>query len=137
MNIHPGIKRISDKLENKERRFVMTAKKDKLQKEFTRFLDQAKGRFKTLGKEFGVLAKKSEEKIVKVSKAGKIQLDIMGLNMQKEKLYYDVGKKVASLNTKKNLGIPQLETYWKKMHKIETNARKKKRELSSVRKEKK
>lgn len=115
----------------------MGAKKENLQKDVTKLLDQAKERFKKFGKELSVLAKKSEKEIVKASKTGKIQLDIVGLNMQKEKLYYDAGKKAASLNTKKNLNIPELEPYWKKIRKIEMTARKKKKELSMVRKEKK
>ncbi|MFH1381155.1 MAG: hypothetical protein ABIH57_03180, partial [Candidatus Omnitrophota bacterium] len=77
-------------------------------------------------------AKKSEKEIVKASKKGKIQLDIMGLNMQKEKLFYDLGKKVISLNAKKKLEIPELESFLKKLRKIETDARSKKRELSGV-----
>lgn len=113
------------------------AKKTDFQKDFNKFLDQAKGRFKEFGKEVSVLAKKSEKEIIKASKAGKIQLDIVGLNMQKEKLYYDIGKKVVSLNVKKKLDITGLEPYWKKMRRIEQDARKKKRELSTVGKPKK
>lgn len=115
----------------------MVAKKENVQKEFTKLLDQTREKFKKFGKELGVLAKKGEKEIVKASRTGKIQLDIMGLNMQKEKLYYDIGKRVASLNAKKGLEIQELEPFWTKMRKIETNARKKKRELSAVRKEKK
>jgi len=115
----------------------MAQKKTDVQKEVNQLLDQAKDKFKKFGKELSVLAKKSEKEIVKASKAGKIQLDIMGLNMQKEKLYYDIGKKVTSLNTKKKLDIAELEQFWKKMRNLEAAARKKKRELSGVRKENK
>ena len=108
----------------------MAAKKRNNQKEVARLLEQAKEKFKKFGQELGILAKKSEKEIVKVSKAGKIQLDIVGLNMQKEKLYYDIGKKVFALNAKKSLGLAELDAYWKKMRKIEVDARKKKKELS-------
>ena len=113
------------------------AKKADLQKDFTKLLNQTKERVKEFGKEVGVLAKKSEKEIIKASKVGKTQLDIIGLNMQKEKLYYDIGKKVASLNAKKKLDIEALEPYWKKLHKLAKDARSKKRELSFARKTKK
>ena len=113
------------------------AKKADLQKDFTKLLNQTKERVKEFGKEVGVLAKKSEKEIVKASKAGKIQLDIVGLNMQKEKIYYDLGKKVVALNAKKNLKASLLEPYFKKLSKLESNARTKKKELSSVGKPKK
>jgi len=115
----------------------MVQKKADVQKEVNQLLDQAKDKFKKFGKELSVLAKKSEKEIVKASRAGKIQLDIMGLNMQKEKLYYDIGKKVASLNAKKKLDITGLEQFWKKMRNLESAARKRKRALSGVRKENK
>ena len=47
------------------------------------------------------MAHRSEKEIVKASKTGRIQLDIVGLKMQMEKLYYDIGKKVVVLNQKK------------------------------------
>ena len=115
----------------------MAAKKANLQKDFTKFMDYAKDKFKIFGEELSVLAKKSEKEIIRASKAGKIQVDIMGLNMQKEKLYYDIGKKVSSLNAKKKLNISQLEPYWKKIRRIELSVRKNKRELSAVRGKKK
>ena len=115
----------------------MGAKKYNLQKESAKLLEQTKEKFRKFGKELSILAKKSEKEIVKASKAGKMQLDIMSLNVQKEKLYYDIGKKVTSLNAKKKLKISELESYWKKMRKLEADARKKKRELSLFRKEKK
>lgn len=113
------------------------AEKHDVQKEFSKLVDQAKDRLRKLGDEVKVLAKKSEDEIVKVSKAGKIQLDIMGLNVQKEKLYYDIGKKIVALNAKSKVNIPELETYLKKIDKLETVARRKKKDLSRVRKENK
>ncbi|MGB2705297.1 MAG: hypothetical protein WBC74_00325 [Candidatus Omnitrophota bacterium] len=115
----------------------MAAKKADIQKDFTKFLDQTKDGFRKFGKELSVLAKKSEKEIVKVSKAGKIQFDIMNLTMQKEKLYYDIGKKIVSLSAKKKSDIPELAPFWNKLRKLESGARKKKRELSGFRKEKK
>ncbi|MCQ9206806.1 MAG: hypothetical protein NG740_02860 [Omnitrophica bacterium] len=110
----------------------MAQSKEDRQKELNRLLDQAKDGFRKFGKELGVLAKKSEKGLAKVSKSGKIQLDIMGLNVQKEKLFYDIGKKVADLNTKKDLGLAELESYWRKMDKIHKEVESKRKALSSV-----
>lgn len=112
----------------------MATKKQNTQKDFNKMFDQAKEKFMKFGKDLSVLAKKSEKEIVKASKTGKIQIDIVGLNVQKEKLYYDIGKKVVSLKAKKSLNIPELESYWKQLRKLETDARKKKKDLSTVRK---
>ena len=114
----------------------MAVKKENAQKDLSKLLDQAKVRFQNFGKELSVLAKKSEKEIIKASKTGKIQLDIVGLNMQKEKLYYDIGKKVVSLNAKNKLEISGLESYWGKLRKIESDARSRKKDLSSIRKDK-
>ena len=114
----------------------MVKKKRDFHQEFDKFMEQAKDGFKKLGKEMSVLAKKSEKEIIKASKKGKIQLDIVGLKMQKEKLYYDIGKKVVALNSKKSLEIPAIGSYLKKIRKLESSARSKKRELSSVGKNK-
>lgn len=113
------------------------AKKGDFQKELSKLLDQAKVKFQKIGKEMGVLAKKSEKEIVKASRAGKIQLDLLGLNVRKEKLYYDIGKKAAALNAKSKLNISELEPYWKKLGSIGKDSRKKKRELLTVRRERK
>ncbi|MBN1354561.1 MAG: hypothetical protein JW994_07850 [Candidatus Omnitrophica bacterium] len=112
----------------------MAIKKENVQKDINKLLDQARERFKKFGKELSILAKKSEKEIVKASKTGRVQIDIMGLSMQKEKLYYDIGKKIVMLNAKKSVNVPELEPYWKKLRKIETDSRKKKRELSLIRK---
>lgn len=109
----------------------MAKEKRDLHKEFDVFMEQAKDGFKKFGKEMAVFAKKSEKEIIKASKRGKVQLDIVGLKIQKEKLYYDIGKKVVALNSRKSLGISGIDSYLKKIRKLELSARSKKRELSS------
>ncbi|OGX09081.1 MAG: hypothetical protein A2Z88_08195 [Omnitrophica WOR_2 bacterium GWA2_47_8] len=45
-----------------------------------------------LSQEAIVLAKKGEKEVVRISKKGKLQLDSANQNIQKEKLYYLIGK---------------------------------------------
>jgi hypothetical protein len=87
----------------------MSAKKNDFQKDLSKLADQARDGFRKIGKE----------------------LSILGLAAQREKLYYDIGKKIASLNAKRRLAIPELEPYWKAMRKIDADTRRKKRELAS------
>ena len=110
------------------------AKKNKQDwhKDFSSALDETKKRLKQFGDDMGVWAKKGEKEIVKASKAGKAQMDILGLNVKKEKLYYDLGKKVVALNAKKKLGIPELESFWKKLRELQKDARKRKQELHVI-----
>ena len=121
----------------KKRRRRMAKSKEERKQEFDKVMDKAKINFKKFSNELGVLAKKSERGILKASKTGKIQLDIMSLNVQKEKLYYDIGKKISGINAKKNVDIPELEPLWKRMSKIEDDAEKKKEQLILEKKEKK
>jgi hypothetical protein len=106
----------------------------KLQKDWAKILDQTKENLRKFGQEASVWAKKSEKELVKASKMGKLQFDIAGINLQKEKIYYEIGKKVASLNSKDKKAIPGLTSYWKKMRDLEVKSRGKKRALSEVKK---
>ncbi len=109
------------------------------QKEMSKLMDQLKINFQRFSKDAGVIAKKGEKEIVRASKVGRVQLDMMGLNLQKEKLYYDIGKKVATLKNKEgkldNLDI--VDPYFQKLRKIEVDMRGKKKEIARVRRESK
>ena len=129
------MRRIIKMIKKKRRRRMAKSKEDRRQ-EFDKVLGKAKVNFKKFSEELSVLAKKSERGILKASKTGKIQLDIMSLNVQREKLYYDIGKKIAAINSKKTIDIPELEPLWKRMSKIEDDAEKKKEQLVLVKKEK-
>jgi len=111
-------------------------KKSDFQKEAAKFLDQLKENLKKFSKEAGIFAKKGEKEIVKASKIGRIQIDIASLNIQKEKLYYDLGKKIASLRgSGKEISQEAIEPFMQKLRNIELEARNRKRDISRVRKE--
>ncbi|MFH1790852.1 MAG: hypothetical protein ABH885_02575 [Candidatus Omnitrophota bacterium] len=110
--------------------------KKELQKEMAGLIEQLKVNLQRISKDAGILAKKGEKELVKASKIGKLQLDITGLNLQKEKLYYELGKKMAASLSKCDKADPELKPFLEKLRGIETDARKKKREMAQVRKEK-
>lgn len=108
-------------------------KKD-FQKEMSNLMNQLKSNLQRLGKDAGVVAKKGEKELVKASSIGRLQIDIMGLNLQKEKLYYDMGKKTASVRSSTQGSDEVLKPYLQKLRKIEIDVRTKKREISRVKK---
>ncbi|MEA3488752.1 MAG: hypothetical protein U9R44_00215 [Candidatus Omnitrophota bacterium] len=87
---------------------------------------------KKFGDEIGEVAKKGEEGVVKMSKLLKIQFDILGLALQKEKLYYEIGKDVAARLLKSDLEIPGLDKYKKQLTRMEAEGEKRKKTLSRV-----
>jgi len=100
--------------------------------EVTKVFEQLKGNMKKFSKDATVIAKKSEQEIMKASKLGKIQFDIVSENLKKEKLYYDTGKKVLSMRGKLENMENVLKPYFQKYRKIETEVRKRKRDLSKI-----
>ena len=88
---------------------------------------------KKFGHEVGEAAKKGEESLVMMSKVLKIQMDILGGALQKEKLYYELGKDVAAKLVKGDAVIPGLEKYRAKLIAIDAEGKKKKKAISHVR----
>ena len=96
------------------------AKKD-FQKEVGKLMDQMKVHFEKFSKDASVFAKKSEKEIVKASKIGRLQVDIVGMNMQKEKIYYELGKKIIAQRSKKGVEIDKIcSPFFQKYRKLET-----------------
>ncbi len=87
---------------------------------------------KKFGSEVGEVAKKGEENVIIMSKLFKIQMDILGVSLQREKLYYKIGKEVADKLTKGTFEVSGLEKYKKELDKIRTEGEKKKKALSKV-----
>lgn len=100
--------------------------------EINKIIDKYRPMFKKFGAEVGEAAKKGEESVVTMSKIFKIQMDMFGLNLQKEKLYHEIGKEVAGKLLKDSLDVADLEKYRKDLVKLQSAADKKKRDISKV-----
>jgi len=87
---------------------------------------------KKIGDELGEAAKKGEEGVVKMSKIVKIQIDMLGLSLQREKIYYDLGKEVAAKLLKNDVDISSLEKYTKKLLKLQSVLGMKKKTMQKV-----
>jgi len=110
------------------------AKKD-FHKEMNKVMNELKANFKRFGKDATIIARKGEKEIVKASKIGRVQLDIMSLNVQKEKIYYEMGKRIASIRKEKEKIKELIKPYLEKLRRIETSIRSKKRVISGIKKE--
>ena len=81
--------------------------------------------------------KKAEEDITKMYKITQTHVEIQMGNLQKEKVYHQIGKDVAKKLLKGDIVDPSLEKYRKKLEKLEADGDKKKKKLSRVAKAKK
>lgn len=98
----------------------------------SKMLEKYRPALEKLGSEVGKKAKKGEESLVTMSKLLKIQFDILGVTLQREKLYYDIGKDVADKLAKGAAEITGLEKYKKQLAKLQAEDTKKKKAMSKV-----
>jgi hypothetical protein len=87
---------------------------------------------KKFGNEVGEAAKKGEESLVMMSKVLKIQMDILGGTVQRERLYHEIGKEIAAKLQKGTLDIPGMDKYKKRLDKIQAEEQKKKKAMTKV-----
>ncbi len=100
--------------------------------EMNKMLDKYGPMLKKLGDDLGDVAKKGEEGVIKISKVLKIQMDMLGVSLQREKLYYEIGKEVAAKMLEGDEDLSSLNKYKKKLSKIQSEGEKKKKTLSRV-----
>lgn len=89
---------------------------------------------KKTGEQLAKAMKNAEEDIAKMYKIAQTHVEIQMKNLQKEKLYHDLGKYVAQRVLDDNLDIPGLEKYKKSLTKLTSESERKKKTLSRVNK---
>lgn len=102
--------------------------------EMSKMMDQLKTGWEKLSKDIGSWAAKSEKEIVKASKIGKLDFDIMGLGLKKEKIFHQIGKKLHELKGEPEKWSDAINQFMNEINKIEKEVKSKKREISSIRK---
>ena len=108
--------------------------KKKLETKHNDILNKYNPMLKKIGEEAAKLAKKSEEGVKSISQMAKIQMDILASQIQKEKIYYDIGKEVAEKIMGKGLDVASLDKYKKRLSALEKQAEKKKKEIGKIKK---
>ena len=90
-------------------------------------MEKAKSGLKKIGKETSVFAKRGEKEISRFARLGKTEVGILGLSIQKNRLYYQIGKKVWNLNKKGRLTTNELKKLCSQISKIDRELSTKKR----------
>jgi hypothetical protein len=99
-------------------------------KEMEKVMAQLQSSWQKISKNAGELAKKGEHELVRASKVGKLQVEVVGLNLEKEKIYYEMGKKVA-----KDGGADvaaSVKPFLDKIKKIDSDIRSKNKKISMI-----
>jgi len=113
----------------------MAKTKNITQDELKKLFEKAKDGLRQLGKETSVWMKKGEIELSRISKIGKLELDIVGLNMKKEKLFRDIGRRVIELDLGEKIGDQAIRDMSDRAETIISESDKKKREISRIKKE--
>jgi hypothetical protein len=102
----------------------------KVQKQVTKALKQASHHLEGLGKETKELVRRGEDELMKISKTGKAQIDILALSVKKEQLYRQIGMKVWQLSTKGKLTTRKLKNFCKELSDINSKVQSRKKAIA-------
>lgn len=73
----------------------MAKKKQDMQKDLKEIFEKSKARLQLLAKDAKVWMKKGEVEISRLSEMGKLEFDIVNLNIKKEQLFRNIGRKIV------------------------------------------
>ena len=104
------------------------------QTELKKFFEQAKKKLQQLGKESKVWIKKGEMELSRLSRIGRLELDVVNLSIKKEKLFKDIGKRVVELDLAKEIGDSTIKSMSNKAGAVISESKKKRREIARFRK---
>ena len=96
------------------------------------FFEKAKKKLQQLGKESKVWIKKGEVELSRLSKIGKLELDVVNLNIKKEKLFKDIGKRMVELDLAGQLSDSTIKNMSDKAETMISESKKKRREISKI-----
>lgn len=104
------------------------------QDDIKKLFESTKKKLQQLGKETSTWIKKGEVELSRISKIGKLELDIVNLNMKKEKLYRDIGKRVVEQGLGEEIDDSAIKNMSIKAKAIINESKKKQREISKIKK---
>ncbi|TRZ48970.1 MAG: hypothetical protein D4S01_09440 [Dehalococcoidia bacterium] len=111
-------------------------KKIDIQKEVAKIWQEAKYNLKELGQKTMLLAQRGEKEVVRASKTGKLQLDIVSLNLKKENIFRQAGKKVYEMHSKKGeIASAKLSSLFNQADKLNQEIKAKKAKIAKLRKQ--
>ena len=108
-----------------------------IQKEIKKIWDQTKKNLLKLSQETVNLVKRGEKEVVRASKIGKLQLDILGIKRKREILCRQIGMKVVALDTQDKIDVSELKPSCGQVRGLDSQIRKKEQEVAKIKKGKK
>lgn len=106
----------------------------KIRNETKKMLQKTREGLKKMGEETSVFAKRSEKELSRIAKIGRAELDLLGLNIKKNRLYYELGKRVYHLSTQGKLTTKGLKKLCGNVGQIEKDLKARKRSVAKLKK---
>ncbi|MEA3306045.1 MAG: hypothetical protein U9R52_04445 [Candidatus Omnitrophota bacterium] len=106
----------------------------KTQDDFKKLLEGTKKKLQKMGKETSVWVKKGETELSRLSKMGKLEFDIVSLNMKKEKLFKNIGARMVERGLGEKTDDPIIKNMCDEAKAVMSQSGRKKTEISRVRK---
>jgi hypothetical protein len=100
-------------------------------------IERYRPQMEKFGREMKELAKKGEEGLVMASKLFKLQMEILGGVLQREKLYYEIGRKISGMLLDGTIEIEGFENYASQLMKLKDEGERKKKVMKHVKEGKK
>ncbi|MBL7085109.1 MAG: hypothetical protein ISS43_03250 [Candidatus Omnitrophica bacterium] len=114
----------------------MAKKKVDIPKEVAKIWEETKKSLKELGQKTMKLAQRGEKEVVRASKIGKLQLDIVSINLKKENVFRQAGKKVYEMHSKdKPLASIKLASLFSQIDKANQQIKGKKAQIARLKKQ--
>ena len=107
-----------------------------LQQKVTKAFKQASQHLEGVSKDTRDIVRRGEDELVKISKMGKAQFEILALSVKKEQLYRQIGMKVWQLSTKGQLTTKKLKSFCRELSDINKKVKSRKKSLGKVAKRK-
>lgn len=102
--------------------------------DMNKFIKKYQPIVKKTGEQLAKAVKVAEEDISKLYRIAQTHVEIQMKNLQKEKLYHEIGKYVAEELKKEEFDSSCLEKYKKRLEKIDSEGAKMKKKLSRINK---
>ncbi len=111
----------------------MAKKKIDVQKEVAKIWQEAKKNLAALGQRTLKLAQKGEKEVVRASKIGKLQLDIVSTNLKKENVFRQTGKKAYEMHSRnQQIEAAKLTALFSQIDKLNQQIKAKKAQISKL-----
>ncbi len=113
-----------------------TKNKIDIPQEVSKIWQEAKDNLRSLGQRTLKLAQKGEKEVVRASKIGKLQLDIVSINLKKENTFRQIGKKAYEMHIKKKeIASAKLTSLFNQIDKANHQIRAKKAQIARLKKD--